>query len=469
MMCLTSQVASAVYETDWLASTPVFYNERTGAVSHNVNDVIDFANVEFHPEGLRNFLDFGYSVLGQTPLRDVRFLRHSSRLTVHTDGQLEIVPLPDPVDDWLGRTTNEEDVIDLIRESVRSWEDSVDGEIVIPTSGGYDSRLLNLFIRDKSRIRSFTYGLSKHQSRSREVVLAKALSSRLGTRWEQIPIGEFHKYLDDWLKLYGIATHAHGMYQIEFYRKVRDRVPAGVNLLSGIIGDAWAGSVNVPLILSERDLTYLGYTHGMRADGRRCFLPDKRELRAAYFHENAEKLCDPRFRVVEAMRFKMMLLSYLLAVPRSLGFEPWSPFLIPEIALGMLMLPDRRREKRAWQADLFRKHHIDFETRRLHAETENTLNLQVIRRCPPPSLGSELLREVFDPGYVEWINRRMLPPRAPVRCVRGAARRLGLKRLLGRWADNHDQLTPYFAYLCLKPIEDVLQRRSGSVASQPTA
>ena len=33
------------FETDWLASKPVFYNEITKKVSYNINDVIDFNNL----------------------------------------------------------------------------------------------------------------------------------------------------------------------------------------------------------------------------------------------------------------------------------------------------------------------------------------------------------------------------------------------------------------------------------------
>ena len=65
------------YETDWLNTKPVFYNEKTKKVSYNINDVIDYANLEFDPEGLGNYLDFGYSVLGHTPVKGVKFLRWS--------------------------------------------------------------------------------------------------------------------------------------------------------------------------------------------------------------------------------------------------------------------------------------------------------------------------------------------------------------------------------------------------------
>ncbi|HEU4859385.1 MAG TPA: hypothetical protein VFT15_06105, partial [Chitinophagaceae bacterium] len=54
------------YVTDWLASNTIFYNEKTRHVSHNINNVIDFRNLEFDAEGLNNYLDFGYCVFEQT-------------------------------------------------------------------------------------------------------------------------------------------------------------------------------------------------------------------------------------------------------------------------------------------------------------------------------------------------------------------------------------------------------------------
>ncbi|MDR0711935.1 MAG: hypothetical protein LBF67_06295 [Prevotellaceae bacterium] len=66
--------AKNVASSDWLASNPVFYNEKTMRVSENINDVIDFPNMEFDTEGLSAYLDFGYSVFGSTPLKNVKFL-----------------------------------------------------------------------------------------------------------------------------------------------------------------------------------------------------------------------------------------------------------------------------------------------------------------------------------------------------------------------------------------------------------
>ncbi|HYY58739.1 MAG TPA: hypothetical protein VE842_15505 [Pyrinomonadaceae bacterium] len=428
-------------------------------MSHNVNDVIDVDDFEFDAEGFNNYLDFGYSVLGQTPLRDVKFLRHSSRLTRHSDGRIEIEHLDDTVDEWLGRRSHEDDVFHLLYKSVREWEKRVEGEIILPTSGGYDSRLLNLLIEDRSRIRSFTYGISEDQAESYEVVHACKISELLGTRWEQIPLGDYHLYFDEWDRLYGVSTHAHGLYHLEFYHKIAQRVAGNNPFLSGIIGDAWAGSVVIPEIKSYRDVPLLGYTHGMRADSSMTLLASEPSALESYYLDNKERLASALFRVVESMRFKMVLLSYLMIVPRSFGFAPWSPFLIPQIALSMLTLSPERRHKRLWQKEFFQKHGLDLEFLNLRTSKLNRLHYEAMRRIRIEALDADLLKGVVRPSYVNWINRQVGQqgalwdlmwriPRIPK--VGGALRRLGV-------ADERERA--YFAYLTLKPIEALLKRR----------
>lgn len=456
------------FETDWLASTPVFYNEAKGTASHNINDVIDFDDFEFHAEGFNNFLDFGYSVFGQTPLRDVKFLPHSSRLTLHDDGRFEIARLPDPVDAWLDKTSHEDDAFHLLSSSVNEWEKSHAGEIILPTSGGYDSRLLNLLIEDKARIRSFTYGPSENQADSYEVVYARKISEVLGTRWQHIPLGDFHLHFDEWNKLFGVSTHAHGLYHIEFYNKIRPLVDGGNPFLSGIIGDAWAGSVQVPELAAPRDTLKLGYTHGMTADAKMSLMRNDSEgcvaggsLMGEYYALHQERLRSPLYRIVEAMRFKLVLLTYLFAVPASFGFKPWSPFLIPEVALTMLTLPFERRKNRVWQQEFFQKHGLNLEAMNLRANYQNSINYQAMRRVRVAPLDEKLLGQIVKVSYVKWINRYVgqqgklwetiwMIPQIPG--IRGALYRMN--KLQGT------RLKAYYAYLTLKPIENLLKRKA---------
>lgn len=83
-------------QTDWLGSKPVFYNEKTKKISYDIEEVIDYSNLEFHTEGLRNYLKFGYSVWEQTPIKHVKFLRYASEIRKNEDGELEIKRLSDP-------------------------------------------------------------------------------------------------------------------------------------------------------------------------------------------------------------------------------------------------------------------------------------------------------------------------------------------------------------------------------------
>src|SRR5690606_34982005 len=100
---------------DWLGSQPVFFNLRTKKISHNINEVIDFDNVEFDPEGLRNYLEFGYSVFGKTPIRDVHFLDHSTVITKTNKNELKIEQSDDIAENEIAKgEISEDEVIDMI-------------------------------------------------------------------------------------------------------------------------------------------------------------------------------------------------------------------------------------------------------------------------------------------------------------------------------------------------------------------
>lgn len=453
-----------LFETDWLASQPVFYNENTGLASHNINDVIDYSNLEFHPEGFNNYLDFGYSILEQTPIKHIKFLRHSSKLWIDDEGKLSIEYLDDPVEQWLDYKLTEEEIINLIRERVRSWEHSVDGDIIIPTSGGYDSRLLNWCIEDKSRVRSFTYGISEKQNESFEVVYARKLSELLGTRWEQIPLGDFHKYFEDWDKLFSISTHAHGMYHFEFYKRILPKVEKSSPFLSGIIGDAWAGSVNIPTLKSKKDIKKLGYTHGMHSDSTKSVFTSDNKLLSNYWDIQKDRLKDSRIRTIESMRLKMILLCYLRSVPEYFGFNWWSPFLDIDISMAMLNLSSERKQGRLWQKEFFKKKGLELESMNLESSRNNTLDLQGLDRIPVNPINTKLLKEVIKPYYSKWINRKLL--NTPLNWRENLIIKLlhiknigGIMRRLGFNDKSKLQLKAYNNYVVLLPIEKLLQKR----------
>jgi hypothetical protein len=448
-----------IFETDWLASQPIFYNELTGKVSENINDVIDFQNFDFHPEGLNNYLDFGYSILEQTPIKHVKFLRHSSKLLINDHGKIEVQYLDDPVEKWMGKTVNENDVFHLLYQSVRNWEESVEGEIVIPTSGGYDSRLLNFLINNKSRIRSFTYGISDNQLKSVEVVYAKKLSEILGTRWEAIQLGEFNSYFRQWNELFGISTHAHGMYHIEFYHQMISKLKGNNPFLSGIGGDWWSGLVPYQdKIVHPKDLYKIAYTHNLHATSEASLLKSKQELLHSYYESQREQLQEWNFQILLMARMKIILISYLIKVPKILfGFNTWAPLLEPEIALSILGLSPERRRNRLWQKDFFQQHGLDLESKKLYFSRYNTLNYQAMERIPLKPLDVDLLRQIIKPAYVQWINNQITQQKFFDKFLLKMYQTPKIGGALWRLGIRDQRLTAYAAYLTLKPLENLLK------------
>ena len=460
-----------LFETDWVNFTRCFYNSRTGRFGTCINDVIDLSNLEIDREGLQDYLDFGYCVFGHTPVKDVHFLPHSSQLLRRDDGSLEVRHLEDKALHCLESIHwSEDEIWDYLRDIVQRWEASVDGEIVIPTSGGYDSRILNWMVKDKKRIRSFSFGATSPQNRSFEVIYARELSRRLGTRWEQVELGAFFRHLEDWYDLYGVSVHAHGMAHFEFYDTIRKRLcldepekkEFSFPVLSGVLGDDWAGADFIPRISKAEDLITLGFSHGMRVDVKSCLgfqgLSDARQY---YWEENKDGLKDLNFRVLEKMRHKQMLFSYLFRVPEKMGFTPWGPYRDLSLAAAMVNLPQSRRHERIWQQDFFRKNGImvndDCRVKRL----PNTLFYQAYDRVPLKPLDRSILSEAVRPEFVDWINRNV--PRTIqndfqelLLSLRGSGR---LCRIFTGKIPTTVRFRAFMAYLVLYPIERLLKSR----------
>ena len=374
-----------VFESDWLASRPFFYNLKNGRASSNVNDVIDLADAEFDPEGFNDFLDFGFAVFERTPLRDVRTLRYSSRL-VRGPGGLRVEYLDDPARELLDRQSTVAEVLELASAAVNRAAADGDAQIVVPTSGGLDSRLIDVLLTDRRRVRAFTYGTSDDPRRSFEAVKARELAQRLGMRWDLIPLGEFHRYLDEWDDIFGISMQAHGMYQIEFYRAICARVAPGSLVLSGACGEWFAGDDRHLRVMGEirgLDDILKAFRYGrlgpMRAkvcSGARTWAPSawsKRTLACAPRPSpGCSRSCACGWRCCR---------TFSLCRPRSacaLGRR----FSTSQLAMGMLTLPAEQRLDRRWLREFFTRRGVDLETRPLPADGRNTLNYQGMRRVP---------------------------------------------------------------------------------------
>lgn len=185
----------------------------------------------------------------------------------------------------------------------------------------------------------------------------------------------------------------------------------------------------------------MGYTHGLNSNSEYSNFKGKNSIIEYFYEKNVESLKIPRYRVIQAMRFKIILLSYLFTVPQQFGFKVWSPFLDSEIALSMLTLPPSRRKNRIWQRELFQRNGLDLESMNLQRSTQNNLNYQAMCKMPVKPLDVKLLAEVVNPQYVQSINYYL----------------------------QEKHLGAYCAYLTLKPIENAIKKRQELNMSQSSA
>ena len=143
--------------------------------------MIDVANLEFDPEGLNDYLDFGFSVFGRTPVRGVHLLRCSSRLFAGPQG-LSVEELDDPADAWLDRESSVDEVVGLAEAIINeAAAENTAGMSWSPRAAAWTRVSSTSFIRDRYRVRAFTYGVSVDPTRSAEAVKAAELARRLGS------------------------------------------------------------------------------------------------------------------------------------------------------------------------------------------------------------------------------------------------------------------------------------------------
>jgi len=337
---------------------------------------------------------------------DVKFMRYYSKLIISNKIEVEYKKDPVLVDSFLENESSEDEVIDLIQVYISDVESKINGDIVLPTSGGYDSRILNYFIKDKDRIRSFTYGISKDQSKSSEVVYAKKISEIYNTKWKQIELKEYNKYMDKWADIYGFSTHLHGMYHIEFYTEIcKNHNILKPSLLSGVIGDAWAEEDKIENIEDHKELVKLGYTHGMSLDLKFLNLKSDNKFKKEYFKKISRLLKEDAIKTVFAMRTKLILISYLTQIPEYFGMPVWTPFLNFKIVKAILNISGNRRKNRVWQKDFFAKVGLNLEDMDLKSVKSNKLDYEIAKNAKLEKIDIDVMKKYICKKRLIEINK----------------------------------------------------------------
>lgn len=439
-------------ENDWIGSKVYFFNTKTSKIGTSIYDVIDYSNFRIDPEGFKNYLEYGYSVFGHTIIEDVGFLLPNEGVKINDVGQLEFYKCKDSVIEDIHNHSTVDDTLNYMEYVIKKITDV---NIVLPLSGGYDSRLIAYFIEKKQNVHSFTYGISKVPSESYEVKNAEWISKTLNINWKQVELNRFYEYTNEWIDIYGPSVHAHGMYHMEFYDKIRNICEKGT-VISGIIGDGWAGNVDVGTIDSYKELKKLGYSHGMCANINACKLISKEKYKEEFWQEHKDELKDRDWRVVWTMRTKMMLLRYLCEVPASYGYFVEAPFLDYQLSMKMLNLDWNEKKSRKWQTNFLDK--IGLLNRMpVSADYGNMMDLQQLMITPLPKLEMKRLREYVDEDYIEWINDRI--GKRSILYKIDNRHWLNAVKYFGIWkAYDEKILQALYAYLVLYPVDRLLAK-----------
>jgi len=395
---------SIVIENDWLGSIPIFFNKKDEIIS-TIPDFCLKDNI-ISKEGLLNYSEFGYSAFGQTSFENVKFLRYYSRLII-SNSEIKNEEKEDVINlDILSKTTTTRDVLKSIKAHINTKEKKISNNIILPISGGFDSRILASMIKNKKKISSFTYGISENQNKSFEVVHAKKVSEILNIKWKQIELKEYNKYINDWYKIYGFSTHTHGMYHIEFYKNIlKEYSTKDSTFLSGIVGDIWAGNIPYTNISSIEDINKLSYSHNIRIDKEIIINHIDSNLKKDFFDKYQHLLKNGKFQIITLIRFKIILLSYLCQIPEYFGMPVWTPFLNYELVISMLNLPEEERSNRKWQKDYFKKCGLNIEDMNLEYLMNNDLNYKLCPKVKVPLLDVNLMKKYYDKNRLFEVNK----------------------------------------------------------------
>jgi hypothetical protein len=404
-----------IHETNWLGTNSIFYNLETGITGSRINDVINGDSASLDNNGFVNYLNYGFSVFGTTAIKDVRFTLPNTKLIRTQAGKLELEQVQDPTLSYLGKSTQETEVLEKLELWMTEFHSSCRAQrrdVVLPLSGGLDSRMLAYFSRASNNVHTFSYGTTINQSRCKEVIIGATVAKKANLNWEQIELGKFHNYLTEVNQVYGPTTHAHSMYHFEFYSKIKQRLPKPQNsiVLSGIYGDVWAGSWHFENISNPSNLRELAVTHGMKASRMIIDLDNEATPQEEkFFEENKELLRDPLFRVITAARFKAILLRHLLDTPAALGFQTASPFLDLDTAIGMLTIKPDRRVNRQWQTDFLQSALPISKKTEIKAQTLNVSDMYGTFRVKLPKLSATTetpfpLRKILENNLTKGTN-----------------------------------------------------------------
>ncbi|MBE0472150.1 MAG: hypothetical protein IBX55_21910 [Methyloprofundus sp.] len=248
---------------DYAGTIPVFYANRRGLLLSNIEPVAVLASEtskkDISYENIFGFMRYMHFIWEETAYTHIKTMEPDSKYTFFNDSvNFEKLYLKsiEANEEYANLSDQEVAALlnDLNNKLVISALESYD-QIILPLSSGYDSRMILAALSTrpdlKEKLHCFTYG----SIGSVEVEAGRRLTAELGVKWDfiDLPLQFLDRgTLDDIDQVFGSSLHMHGMYQLEFFREIKKRIPIHPNscLTSGFMTGVPAGQHNALLAIA---------------------------------------------------------------------------------------------------------------------------------------------------------------------------------------------------------------------------
>jgi hypothetical protein len=342
---------------DWLATFPIFYSENLNIISSYGGL---FPKCEIETDAFSYFTFSGRPLLHKTFYKNVHILQSDEFIKFHRKFKVHKRPIKSSQFKFFANPAYILGEISTYINSNLSTNKKFSGKaVVIPLSGGNDSRLISSLIsgKYKSNCISFTYQIGFSRFDCQEVKLAQKVAKSLDIEHQIFDIKSSSLDYIIWHYLFGPFYQFNGCYYINVMRSI----PFLRNsyFLSGIIGDIISGkheNINGDfdkLLLRSKDGSYVNQEQLKRANFYRVFSSfiDSEKSRNLSVQELA-------------VRLKIQQLSFLISVPMHFGATVLSPFTEKKIFKHICNLSIEDKKNRLWQKLYFIKNKINFRSSR---------------------------------------------------------------------------------------------------------
>ena len=233
-------------ESDPLGLLPMFYAETDGGVliASHLTDLLRIApelSAPYDPLGMGQMLAFGMPLGNRTVHAGIRRLPVGMRLHWTRSKGLQMLPgtriVPPPPNMNTPVAVRCDQLLAKLHASINAYLPDRNERITLPLSGGFDSRLLAVALRESGySLAPYTYGERHHQ----EVRMALRVAHQLGLTPNLLPFPD--NRIDPWNQLYrtyieGEASPA--LLQITNLLDTPENAPT--TLVHGFIGEVLAG------------------------------------------------------------------------------------------------------------------------------------------------------------------------------------------------------------------------------------